>query len=76
MKHFSKDSVAQLVEHLTFNQGVLGSSPSGITVLKASSISFVEAFLRLKLPLLIFVKSTENFRQALILNITLHVQIS
>jgi hypothetical protein len=32
--------------------------------------------LRLKLPLLIFVKSTENFRQALILNITLHVQIS
>ena len=25
------DSVAQLVEHLTFNQGVLGSNPSGIT---------------------------------------------
>lgn len=25
------DSVAQLVEHLTFNQGVLGSTPSGIT---------------------------------------------
>ena len=26
------DSVAQLVEHYTFNVGVLGSSPSGITV--------------------------------------------
>ena len=26
-----KDSVAQLVEHNTFNVGVLGSSPSGIT---------------------------------------------
>ena len=25
------DSVAQLVEHYTFNVGVLGSSPSGIT---------------------------------------------
>ncbi len=27
----TKDSVAQLVEHNTFNVGVLGSSPSGIT---------------------------------------------
>jgi hypothetical protein len=27
----SNDSVAQLVEHNTFNVGVLGSSPSGIT---------------------------------------------
>jgi hypothetical protein len=26
-----KDPVAQLVEHDTFNVGVLGSSPSGIT---------------------------------------------
>lgn len=25
------DLVAQLVEHITFNDGVLGSSPSGIT---------------------------------------------
>ena len=25
------DPVAQLAEHLTFNQGVLGSIPSGIT---------------------------------------------
>ena len=25
------DSVAQLVEHYTFNVGVLGSSPSGVT---------------------------------------------
>jgi DNA ligase-1 len=28
------DLIAQLVEHLTFNQGVLGSNPSGITKLK------------------------------------------
>lgn len=28
------DSVAQLVEHITFNDGVLGSSPSGITFRK------------------------------------------
>ena len=27
------DSVAQLVEHYTFNVGVLGSNPSGITTL-------------------------------------------
>ena len=27
------DSVAQLVEHLTFNQRVVGSSPTGITIL-------------------------------------------
>jgi len=27
----SFDSVAQLVEHYTFNVGVLGSNPSGIT---------------------------------------------
>ena len=28
------DSVAQLVEHYTFNVGVLGSNPSGITINK------------------------------------------
>src|SRR5215470_10140872 len=27
------EAVAQLVEHLTFNQVVLGSSPSGLTIL-------------------------------------------
>ena len=27
----NNDSVAQLVEHFTFNEGVLGSNPSGIT---------------------------------------------
>ncbi len=27
----NNDSVAQLVEHYTFNVGVLGSNPSGIT---------------------------------------------
>ena len=30
------DSVAQLVEHYTFNVVVLGSNPSGITRMKAS----------------------------------------
>ena len=30
-KHAKADSVAQLVEHYTFNVGVLGSNPSGIT---------------------------------------------
>jgi hypothetical protein len=30
-KKMETDSVAQLVEHNTFNVGVLGSSPSGIT---------------------------------------------
>ena len=29
--NFKADSVAQLVEHYTFNVGVLGSNPSGIT---------------------------------------------
>ena len=28
------DLVAQLVEHITFNDGALGSSPSGITKLQ------------------------------------------
>jgi uncharacterized membrane protein affecting hemolysin expression len=27
-----KDSIAQLVEHITFNDGVLGSSPSRVTI--------------------------------------------
>jgi hypothetical protein len=35
LHHFKRerlnDSVAQLVEHNTFNVGVLGSNPSGIT---------------------------------------------
>ena len=31
------DLVAQLVEHNTFNVGALGSSPSGITTIKAFS---------------------------------------
>jgi hypothetical protein len=26
--HFSSESLAQLVEHLTFNQGVVGSNPT------------------------------------------------
>lgn len=30
------DSVAQLVEHNTFNVGVMGSSPIGITLRKSS----------------------------------------
>ena len=31
LKEKQNDSVAQLVEHYTFNVGVLGSNPSGIT---------------------------------------------
>ena len=30
------DLVAQLVEHITFNDGVLGSSPSQVTIKKLS----------------------------------------
>ncbi len=37
------DSVAQLVEHNTFNVGVLGSNPSGITG-KKSFTKFVNLF--------------------------------
>ncbi len=32
------DLVAQSVEHLTFNQGVMGSSPIEITTLKANNL--------------------------------------
>ncbi len=39
----SNDSVAQLVEHNTFNVGVLGSSPSGITKM-IKSLCFARAF--------------------------------
>ena len=38
-----KDSIAQLVEHYTFNVRVLGSSPSGIT--KNHSSRVVSSFL-------------------------------
>ena len=31
LKYWKYDSVAQLAEHETFNFGVLGSSPSGVT---------------------------------------------
>lgn len=31
-QNYGSDPVAQLVEHLTFNQGVMGSSPIGITL--------------------------------------------
>lgn len=31
LQPFLDDPVAQAVEHLTFNQGVMGSSPIGIT---------------------------------------------
>ena len=37
------DSVAQLVEHYTFNVGVLGSNPSGIT--KNPEIAMISGFL-------------------------------
>ena len=41
-KKLEYDSVAQLVEHNTFNVGVLGSNPSGIT--EASLINSEELF--------------------------------
>ena len=40
------DSVAQLVEHNTFNVGVLGSSPSGITQKRDSLMIVSFLFLR------------------------------
>ena len=36
--HFIDDLVAQLVEHNTFNVGVLGSSPSQVTFFNVSSL--------------------------------------
>ena len=35
------ERVAQPVEHLTFNQGVAGSNPAGLTILKALKIEAV-----------------------------------
>ena len=48
----STDSVAQLVEHNTFNVGVLGSSPSGITKNDEKPL-FCKGFF--------FTNKTENF---------------
>jgi hypothetical protein len=39
-KYRSFDLVAQSVEHLTFNQGVMGSSPIEITFLKVALAGF------------------------------------
>jgi hypothetical protein len=36
--HFKFEPLAQLVEHLTFNQGVEGSSPSWLTTVKQASL--------------------------------------
>jgi hypothetical protein len=55
LKEKQNDSVAQLVEHYTFNVGVLGSNPSGITnsakrkVLKQKSPKFGAFFMCLKI---------------------------
>ncbi len=43
-----RDSVAQLVEHIPFKDGVLGSSPSWITKRKADAFLF--RFNSVKLP--------------------------
>lgn len=40
MLSLREDSVAQQVEHNTFNVGVLGSSPSGITVKSDFRVAF------------------------------------
>ena len=50
-----EDSVAQPVEHITFNDGVLGSSPSGITTKEKDfweikSLFFVIIFRRMDSP--------------------------
>jgi hypothetical protein len=37
--HF--DSIAQLVEHITFNDGVLGSSPSRVTILQTPKLDLI-----------------------------------
>ncbi|MEN9323534.1 MAG: hypothetical protein RIT03_697 [Bacteroidota bacterium] len=37
--HF--DSIAQLVEHITFNDGVLGSSPSRVTTLQTPKLDLI-----------------------------------
>jgi hypothetical protein len=39
------DSIAQLVEHITFNDGVLGSSPSRVTSLTYNT-RFLKALTR------------------------------
>lgn len=47
LRNQKHDSVAQLVEHYTFNVGVLGSNPSGITVIKfffLIALGFVSRF--------------------------------
>jgi hypothetical protein len=36
LRHFAAEPLAQLVEHLTFNQGVEGSSPSWLTIIRGS----------------------------------------
>ena len=41
------DLVAQLVEHYTFNVGVLGSSPSGITTLISNLIKIAQKALQI-----------------------------
>ena len=43
-EYCSHDSVAQLVEHYTFNVGVLGSNPSGITPLNQKPCKFLQGF--------------------------------
>ncbi len=40
------DSIAQSVEHITFNDGVLGSSPSRVTKFVINKISFLKAMTR------------------------------
>ena len=43
------DSVAQLVEHNTFNVGVLGSSPSGITKKNVSLSNIVGLYQQIQM---------------------------
>ena len=48
VKKMTDDLVAQLVEHNTFNVGVLGSSPSGITKAQINYLGFFIDFVLAK----------------------------
>ena len=63
-------SVAQLAEHLTFNQSVEGSSPSGVTDRPATALVFLFSILTMydsSIHMTIFVSHFETERLRLLL---------
>ena len=50
---FTVEPLAQLVEHLTFNQGVVGSNPTWLTMFKLSTCGHCQAFLCFEFSLVI-----------------------